>query len=87
MEEQADAQEVSLRLTIFSIHLFLYFRPLILGHLESLSCLICTDPAYSHLDAVRAVAFHPNELCLATGGDDNTVKIWRVDVAGLASFA
>ncbi|KAI6019608.1 WD40-repeat-containing domain protein [Pisolithus orientalis] len=24
----------------------------------------------SHLDAVRALAFHPTELCLATGGDD-----------------
>lgn len=39
----------------------------------------------SHLDAVRAVAFHPSELCLATGGDDSTVKIWRVDPAGLAT--
>ncbi|KAJ8078481.1 1,2-dihydroxy-3-keto-5-methylthiopentene dioxygenase [Marasmius tenuissimus] len=39
----------------------------------------------NHLDAVRALAFHPNELCLATGGDDCTVKIWRMDVAGLAS--
>ncbi|KII88898.1 hypothetical protein PLICRDRAFT_40536 [Plicaturopsis crispa FD-325 SS-3] len=41
----------------------------------------------NHLDAVRALAFHPNELCLATGGDDCTVKIWRMDVAGLASSA
>ncbi|KAK0240494.1 WD40-repeat-containing domain protein [Armillaria nabsnona] len=41
----------------------------------------------NHLDAVRALAFHPTELCLATGGDDCTVKIWRMDVAGLASSA
>lgn len=42
---------------------------------------------FSHLDAVRALAFHPTELCLATGGDDCTVKIWRMDVASLASSA
>ena len=46
-----------------------------------------THDRYSHLDAVRALAFHPSELCLATGGDDCTVKIWRMDVAGLASSA
>ncbi|TBU50127.1 WD40 repeat-like protein [Dichomitus squalens] len=39
----------------------------------------------NHLDAVRALAFHPTELCLASAGDDSTVKIWRVDVASLAS--
>ncbi|KAF7974063.1 hypothetical protein HWV62_13471 [Athelia sp. TMB] len=39
----------------------------------------------NHLDAVRALAFHPTELCLATGGDDCTVKIWRMDVNSIAS--
>jgi striatin 1/3/4 len=42
---------------------------------------------FSHLDAVRTLAFHPSELCLASGGDDCTVKIWRMDVASLTSSA
>lgn len=31
-----------------------------------------------HLDCVRAVAFHPTELILATGSEDNVVKVWRL---------
>ncbi|KAH8814514.1 WD40 repeat-like protein [Flagelloscypha sp. PMI_526] len=41
----------------------------------------------SHLDSVRALAFHPTELALATGGDDCSVKIWRMDVSAFASSA
>ena len=41
----------------------------------------------SHLDAVRTIAFHPTELCLASGSDDNTIKLWRMDVTTLASSA
>lgn len=53
---------------------------------RSLFGKLLADPRFSsHLDAVRALAFHPTELCLATGGDDCTVKIWRMDVASLAS--
>ncbi|QRV89951.1 striatin-like protein [Ceratobasidium sp. AG-Ba] len=39
----------------------------------------------NHLDSVRAVAFHPNEMCLASGGDDFTIKIWRLDPSALTS--
>ncbi|TFK54848.1 WD40 repeat-like protein [Heliocybe sulcata] len=39
----------------------------------------------NHLDTVRAVAFHPSELCLVTGGDDCTIKIWRMDVNNLTT--
>ena len=34
----------------------------------------------SHLDIVRAVTFaHGPGIMLATGGEDNTVKVWSVD--------
>lgn len=39
----------------------------------------------NHLDAVRAIAFHPNEMCLASGGDDFTIKVWRLDPSSLTS--
>ncbi|KAH7341570.1 WD40-repeat-containing domain protein [Rhizoctonia solani] len=39
----------------------------------------------NHLDAVRAITFHPNEMCLASGGDDFTVKIWRLDPSSLTA--
>ena len=64
------------------------------AHFEKVNeCSTCatgaieTDMNRSHLDTVRAVAFHPTELCLATGGDDCTVKIWRMDVSSLATAA
>ncbi|KAF8574175.1 WD40 repeat-like protein [Ramaria rubella] len=41
----------------------------------------------NHLDAVRAIAFHAQDMSLATGGDDCTVKIWRIDAASLAPSA
>ncbi|KAI9496878.1 WD40-repeat-containing domain protein [Zychaea mexicana] len=31
-----------------------------------------------HLDSVRAVAFHPTEMMVASGSDDGTVKIWNL---------
>ena len=33
----------------------------------------------SHMDAVRAVAFHATEPLLVSGSEDNTLKIWRLD--------
>jgi len=38
-----------------------------------------TPSSFSHLDAVRAVAFHQTDLCFATASDDCTVKVWRLD--------
>lgn len=40
---------------------------------------------HSHLDTVRAIAFHSQETYLATGGDDCTIKIWRLDPQSLSS--
>lgn len=34
-----------------------------------------------HLDAVRAVAFDTDNLCLYSASDDNTIKFWKVDDA------
>ena len=40
----------------------------------------------SHLDIVRAVTFaHGPGIILASGGDDNTVKVWSVETASVMS--
>jgi WD40 repeat protein len=52
---------------------------------ESVDCPLTFAFPSSHLDAVRAVAFHPRDMILATGGDDLSVKIWRMDAAQLSS--
>jgi len=39
-----------------------------------------------HLDIVRCVAFaHGPGIMLATGGDDNTVKVWSVEASSIMS--
>lgn len=39
-----------------------------------------------HLDTVRSVAIASGQgVTLVTGGDDNTVKLWSVDVHRLTS--
>ena len=35
----------------------------------------------SHMDAVRAVAFHPSQPLIISGSEDNTVKVWLLDTA------
>ena len=41
----------------------------------------CHRSLKSHLDVVRAVAFaHGPGIIMATGGDDNTVKVWSIDM-------
>ncbi len=32
-----------------------------------------------HSDWVQSVAFSPDGLTLASGGDDQTIKIWRIE--------
>lgn len=40
----------------------------------------------SHLDIVRTLAFGPGPgITLASGGDDNTVKVWSVDVSSITA--
>ncbi|KZO99513.1 WD40 repeat-like protein [Calocera viscosa TUFC12733] len=39
----------------------------------------------SHLDAVRAISWHPRDCALATAGDDCTIKLWRLDSSSLTS--
>ena len=34
--------------------------------------------SFGHSSYVRSLAFHPTEKILATGSDDNTVKLWRI---------
>jgi WD40 repeat protein len=39
-----------------------------------------------HLDTVRSVAIASGQgITLVTGGDDNTVKLWSVDVQRMSS--
>ncbi|KAK6011404.1 WD domain, G-beta repeat protein, partial [Ostertagia ostertagi] len=35
----------------------------------------------SHLDAIRAMQFHPVEPVLITAGEDGTAKLWNLDGA------
>jgi striatin 1/3/4 len=36
---------------------------------------------FRHLDSVRSVCFHPDEMIAASGSDDGTVKIWNLQRA------
>ncbi|KAI0637251.1 WD40 repeat-like protein [Trametes polyzona] len=59
----------------------------VMGEGESTKVWKAKRTLRNHLDAVRAIAFHPTELCLASAGDDSTVKVWRVDLASVTAPA
>lgn len=33
----------------------------------------------SHFDSVRAIAFHPNDMCMLSAAEDGTVKYWNME--------
>lgn len=55
------------------------------SYLNQFTFSVFTFRFVSHLDCVRAIAFHSQEMLLASGGDDCTVKLWRIDASSLSS--
>jgi WD40 repeat protein len=45
----------------------------------------CVASLLNHRERVRAVAFHPSEPICATGSDDRTVQIWRMNGVGTSA--
>jgi len=39
----------------------------------------------SYLDTIQTITFHPTKLCLASGGNNDLIKFWRMDIAILTS--
>lgn len=62
------------------------FRPSSYDYTSSLTI----DYTLSHLDAVRCLAFDRSErnedVCMATGSDDCTVKLWRVPLQSISAM-
>ncbi len=41
----------------------------------------------SHLDSVRTLEFHPNDLCVATASEDGSIKYWNMEsLASMKKF-